>query len=104
MFFAVAAELNLTIDHMDITIAFLNGDLKEEIYMRQPKNFVAKGRKDKVCKLKKAIYGLKQSSRAWYDKINLFLEQLNFKKSALEPCVYYRTTEKIIHCDYVICR
>ena len=51
---------------MDIKIAFLNGELDEEIYMDQPIGFVTKGQEHKVCKLKRSIYGLKQSSRQWY--------------------------------------
>lgn len=87
---ALAAELGLTIDHMDVTTAFLNGDLKEEVYMQQPNNFEVKGQEEKVCLLKKAIYGLKQSSRTWYETIDSVLEELDFCKSDLEPCVYYK--------------
>jgi len=49
---------------MDVKTAFLNGSLEEEIYMDQPLSFVSKGQEDKVCRLKRSIYGLKQSSRA----------------------------------------
>ena len=48
---------------MDVKIAFLNGDLKEEIYMRQPKGFVEPGKEKKVCKLVKFLYGLKQAPK-----------------------------------------
>jgi hypothetical protein len=61
--FALAAELNLNMQHVDITTVFLNGELAEEIYMMQPEGFVKKGNEDKVCRLKKAIYGLKQAAR-----------------------------------------
>ena len=63
---AIVANLNLELYQMDIKTAFLNGELDEEIYMDQPIGFVTKGQEHKVCKLKRSIYGLKQSSRQWY--------------------------------------
>ena len=50
---------------MDVTTAFLNGELKEEVYMKQPEGYVVKGKEDLVCKLQKSIYSLKQSPRCW---------------------------------------
>ena len=51
---------------MDVKTTFLHGDSEEEIYMKQPKGFAVKGKKELVCKLKKSLYGLKQSPRMWY--------------------------------------
>ena len=51
---------------MDVKKAFLHGDLEEEIYMKQPEGFMVKGKKELVCRLKKSLYGLKQSPRMWY--------------------------------------
>ena len=59
---AIVANLNLELYQMDVKTAFLNGELDEEIYMNQPIGFVTKGQEHKVCKLKRSIYGLKQSS------------------------------------------
>ena len=59
---AIVAHMNLELYQMDVKIAFLNGDLEEEIYINQPVGFVAEGQEHKVCKLKRSIYGLKQSS------------------------------------------
>ena len=56
---------------MDVKTAFLNGELDEEIYMDQPIGFVTKGQEHKVCKLKRSIYDLKQSSRQWYLRFRL---------------------------------
>uniref|UniRef100_A0A2N9F1D9 Reverse transcriptase Ty1/copia-type domain-containing protein n=1 Tax=Fagus sylvatica TaxID=28930 RepID=A0A2N9F1D9_FAGSY len=61
----VAARLDLELHQLDVKTAFLNGDLKEEIYMDQPNGFQIKGQEGKVCRLKKSLYGLKQSSRQW---------------------------------------
>jgi hypothetical protein len=55
LLFALAAELNLTIDHMDVATAFLHGDLKEEVYMKQPEGFEVRGNEHYVCKLQKAM-------------------------------------------------
>ena len=50
---------------MDVKTAFLNGNLEEEIYMKQPEGFIAKNQEQMVCKLNRSIYGLKQASRSW---------------------------------------
>ena len=55
---------------MDVKSTFLNGDLKEEVYMEHPEGFDLAEGKDFVCKLKKALYGLKQAPRAWYAKLD----------------------------------
>ena len=60
---ALATINNLVIHQMDVKTAFLNGDLEEEVYMRQPKGFVAKGQEQKVCKLIKSLYELKQAPK-----------------------------------------
>lgn len=87
---AIAAENDLEIDHLDVKTAFLNGDLQETVFMEQPEGFIVQGMENKVYKLNKAIYGLKQAAKAWYEKINKVLcEKLGFSKSSLEPCVYY---------------
>ncbi|XP_069358848.1 uncharacterized protein [Maniola hyperantus] len=92
MLLALAAEYNMDIDHMDVTTAFLNGDLQENVFMEQADNFKIKGKENMVYKLNKAIYGLKQAAKSWYEKINNVLTQkLNFKKLSSEPCVYVKS-------------
>jgi hypothetical protein len=86
---ALAAELDLDIDHLDVTTAFLNGDLEEEVYMCQPEGFIKKGEEQKVCLLKKTLYGLKKSQRAWNKKIHSTLLEFGLKRSEYEPCIYY---------------
>jgi hypothetical protein len=58
---------------MDIKTAFLYGELNEEIYMEQPEGFAKRGQENQVCRLKKAIYGLKQASHTWNKKLHITL-------------------------------
>jgi hypothetical protein len=85
---ALAALEDMEIHQMDMKIAFLNGELEEEIYMEQPQGFVHQGGEHLVCKLHKSLYGLKQSPRAWNQKLDAFLKSIEFMKSEANPSVY----------------
>ena len=85
---ALAATDDAEIHQMDVKTAFLNGDLEEEIYMNQPQGFITKGKEKMVCRLFKTIYGLKQSPRAWYKKIDKYFESIGLKKSYADPNIY----------------
>ena len=67
---SLATTFELEIEKMDVKTTFLHDDLEEEIYMKQPEGFIIKGKEELVCKLKKYVYGLKQSSRMWYQKFD----------------------------------
>lgn len=69
---------------------FLNGDIKEDVYVAQPEGFEKVGKEGFVYKLRKALYGLCQAPRAWYAKLNSFLEKLDFIRCPYEPAVYVR--------------
>ena len=84
----LAVRNGLRLHQLDVTTAFLNGKLEEVLYMRQPEGFVAEGREQLVCKLKRSIYGLKQSPRCWNSTIDGYLKQLGFLQSTSDPCVY----------------
>ena len=75
---------------MDVVTAFLNGTLKEEIYMLQPEGFVTKGKETLVCHLRKSLYCLKQSPRCWYEELSEYLTGLDFEHCTSEPCVFFR--------------
>ena len=62
---ALAVQHDLKLHQMDVTTAFLNGELNEEVYMKQPEGFISKGQEHLVCRLKRSIYGLKQTPRCW---------------------------------------
>lgn len=86
---ALAAVLNWSICHMDVVTAFLNGTIKETIFMQQPPGFVADHQKHLVCRLRKSLYGLKQSPRAWYEEVDSFLRTIGCTRSALDPNLYF---------------
>ena len=72
---------------MDAVTAFLEGDLNDTIYMMQPEGFT--DNTGKVLHLKKSLYGLKQASRLWNQKINRALNKYGLKQSKIDPCVYF---------------
>ena len=75
---ALAAINGLTLHQMDITTAFLHGDLEEEVYMKQPKGFLVEGQEHLVCQLKKSIYELKQAPRCWNQALDAQLKIMGF--------------------------
>ncbi|GJY12387.1 retrovirus-related pol polyprotein from transposon TNT 1-94 [Tanacetum coccineum] len=85
IFLANAASKNMTVYQMDMKTAFLNGELKEEVYVSQPEGFVDPDRPHHVYRLKKALYGLKQAPRAWYDTLSKFLLAQGFSKGVVDP-------------------
>ena len=85
---ALAAQHELQLQQMDVTTAFLNGELQEEVYMKQPEGFAAQGKEKLVCKLRRSIYGLKQSPRCWNTVLNRKLKEMGFAQTAGDPCIY----------------
>ena len=73
--------MKLKIHQMDVKIAFLNGVVEEEVYVEHPLGFETHDKETHVCKLKNALYGLKQTPGTWYDRIDGFLSSLGFTKS-----------------------
>nr|GEX74189.1 retrovirus-related Pol polyprotein from transposon TNT 1-94 [Tanacetum cinerariifolium] len=96
IFIANAASRNMTVYQMDVKTAFLNGELKKEVYVSQPEGFVDPDHLTHVYRLKKALYGLKQAPRAWYDTLLRFLLDKNFSKGAVDPTLFTRKSSKHI--------
>ncbi|GJS02087.1 retrovirus-related pol polyprotein from transposon TNT 1-94 [Tanacetum coccineum] len=88
IFVANAANKNMTIFQMDVKTAFLNGELKEKVYVSQLERFVDQDNTSHVYKLKKALYGLKQAPRAWYDMVSSFLISQHFSKDAVDTTLF----------------
>ncbi|UYV73755.1 hypothetical protein LAZ67_11000746 [Cordylochernes scorpioides] len=96
VFLALAVEYNLIVHQMDVQSAYLNGEIKEEVYMAQPENFVSRKYPEKVCRLKKAIYGLKQAGIVWHEKLDTELKYLGLKQIQSDNCVYIKHHEGIL--------
>nr|GEV63066.1 uncharacterized mitochondrial protein AtMg00810-like [Tanacetum cinerariifolium] len=88
IFVANATHKNMTIFQMDVKTAFLNGELKEEVYVSQPEGFVDQDNPSHVYKLKKGLYGLKQAPRAWYSMLSSFLISQHFSNGAVDPTLF----------------
>jgi len=100
---AAGVEKGWLIDQYDVKSAYLHSSLNEEVYMEQPEGFVQKGKEKLVYRLKKSIYGLKQSGRCWNEHLNEILTSLRFIRNEVDPCVYQLITkqEKAILTVYV---
>nr|GFC12476.1 hypothetical protein [Tanacetum cinerariifolium] len=90
IFLAYVAHKNMVVYQMDVKTAFLNGNLREEVYVSQPDGFVDPDNPNHVYKLKKALYGLKQAPRAWYDMLSSFLISQDFSKGSVDPTLFIR--------------
>ncbi|XP_068990370.1 copia protein isoform X2 [Neodiprion pinetum] len=84
--FSFCCQYGLIIEQLDVTTAFLNGLVSSEIHVRQPRGY-EDGTK-RICKLIEALYGLRESPRAWYECLDEYLTKLNFKRSEIDNCLY----------------
>src|ERR1700733_1936323 len=91
MLLVLAALEDWHIHQMDVKSAFLNGELDEEIYMEQPQGFIVTGSVNLVCRLRKAIYGLKQASRAWNLQLHEVLTSLGYKRTYANAGIYEKS-------------
>jgi hypothetical protein len=96
---SVVAKHDLELHQLDVKTAFLNGDLDEEIWMKQPPGY-AEGAGTQACRLVKSLYGLRQAPRAWYTKLKTELEAHGFRASVSDAGLY--VWERDGDCAYVI--
>lgn len=87
---AMAAQKGWIIYQLDVKCAFLNGELKETVFINQPQGFIQKGDERKVCKLKRALYGLKQAPRAWFNRIEGYFLKEGFAKSHYDHTLFIK--------------
>nr|GEY21380.1 zinc finger, CCHC-type [Tanacetum cinerariifolium] len=97
---ALAAIHDLVIHQMDMITAFLNGDLDEKIYMKQPEGFVMPERESKLCKLKKSLYGLKQAPKQWHQKFDDVVLSNGFSLNQANKCVYSKFDASVSQLEY----
>lgn len=90
---SLAVNYDWPLFQMDVKNAFLQGELMEEVYMRIPKGYDENIPESHVCRLKKAIYGLKQSPRAWYSKLHNALTSQSFTKSEADSSLFTKHSE-----------
>nr|GEV45543.1 retrovirus-related Pol polyprotein from transposon TNT 1-94 [Tanacetum cinerariifolium] len=88
LFIAYAAHKSFTVYQIDVKTTFLYGPRKEEVYVNQPDSFVDPYHSDKVYRLKKAMYRLKQAPRAWYDELSNLLVSKEFSKGSIDPTLF----------------
>ena len=100
---SIDAQEEWELHHMDVKTAFLNREIKEDIYISQPEGFEIKGKEDHILKLQKVLYGLKQAPRAWNSKPNEVSIQKGFVRSKNDYAVYYEKVmqERLIIGVYV---
>ncbi|KAL2329865.1 hypothetical protein Fmac_017446 [Flemingia macrophylla] len=101
LFLAMAAIRHWPLHQLDIKNAFLHGELEEEIYMEQPPGFVAQGESGLVCKLRRSLYGLKKSPRAWFGKFSHVLGEFGMIRSESDHSVFYCHTSSDM-CVYLV--
>nr|GEU71121.1 retrovirus-related Pol polyprotein from transposon TNT 1-94 [Tanacetum cinerariifolium] len=103
IFLAFVAHKNMDVYQMDVKTEFLNGNLREEVYVSQPNRFVDPDNPNHVYKLKKALYGLKQASRMWYDMLSLFLISQDFSKGLVDPTLFiHRKNNDLLLSKYAL--
>ena len=88
MLLALAAAKDWRVHHLDVKSTFLNGELTETVFVRQPPGFAVKGEEHRVLRLHKVLYGLRQAPRAWNAKLDATLGKLGFMWCATEHTLY----------------
>jgi len=92
---SIVLTFNWDVNQLDVNNAFLNGYLQEDVFMKQPEGFIDPQRPQHVCKLVKAIYGLKQTPLAWFDRLWLTLQQWGFRNAVNDISLFYLHNSKI---------
>ena len=94
MVVALAASNDWILVHLDVDTAFLNGDLKEIVYIEVPEGFRNSSTSNKVCRLIKSLYGLRQAPRTWFEKIQGFLSEQGLSHTEADYSLFYVTSSK----------
>lgn len=103
---SIAEKRKYLVQHLDVKTAFLNGKLKEIIFMKQPPGHIKEGKEDFGCRLNKSLYGLKQSAKSWYEKLDETLTNYSFVRCDSDPCLYKHgnsiCTYLVVHVDDIM--
>ena len=87
---SLATNLDWPLCQLDVKNAFLNGDLTKEVYMKIPSGFETPGTKNQVCKLKRSLYGLKQSPRAWFERFTRVIQQQGYSQCQTDHTLFVK--------------
>ncbi|RVW42679.1 Retrovirus-related Pol polyprotein from transposon RE2 [Vitis vinifera] len=98
---SMAAMCSWPLYQLDIKNVFLHGDLAEEVYMEQPPGFVAQGESGLVCRLRRSLYGLKQSPRTWFDRFSSVVQEFGMLRSTADHSVFYHHNS-LGQCIYLV--
>ncbi|RVX18665.1 Retrovirus-related Pol polyprotein from transposon TNT 1-94 [Vitis vinifera] len=98
---SMAAMCSWPLYQLDIKNVFLHGDLAEEVYMEQPPGFVAQGESSLVCRLRRSLYGLKQSPRAWFSRFSSVVQEFGMLHSTADHSVFYHHNS-LGQCIYLV--
>lgn len=90
---AIGLKLDMHMCHMDVKTAFLNGIIEEDIYLKAPEGIQVA--QNHVLKLKRSLYGLKQSNRCWNNRFDTFVTSIGFTRSASDYCLYAKVEANI---------
>jgi len=94
---ALISHFDIELYQMDVKIIFFNGDMEEEVYIKQPEDFILKGNDHLVSRFKKSINWLKQASRQWYLKFHHVISSFDLIENIMDECIYYKVNgNKII--------
>ncbi|GJS58420.1 ribonuclease H-like domain-containing protein [Tanacetum coccineum] len=96
LFLAFASFMGFPVYQMDVKSAFLYGNITEEVYVKQPPGFVDPAHPNKVYKVIKALYGLHQAPRAWYERLSMFLLQHGYRRGAIDKTLFIKKDKKDI--------
>lgn len=94
IFFAYEAHKNIKVHRINIKWAFLNEELKEEVYLQQLPSFENLALPNHFYKLMKSVYGLKQALHAWYETLNKFMDDSGFIRGLVDPTLFRRLNQK----------
>ena len=94
MLLSIGIQMGMIIEHLDVKTAFLHGNLEEEVYLKPPPGVTVPD--DHVLKLKKSLYGLKQSNRCWNHRFHSFMLKLDFNRSDTDSCLYYKRSDRTL--------
>ena len=90
MLLVIVVQFDLELEQMDVKTTFLHSELEQKTYMKQPEGYIQEGKENKVCLLKKSLYGLKQSPRQWYKWFDSFMIKVRYNRCEYDSYVYFK--------------